>query len=137
MNREQAEATAAEFSLPVSEPASKWKVGDVVTLASGAAPRRAGEQMVRQNGRDATMILIAFRHGMRASELCTLRWDNIDLGAGKVHVNRAKNGSPSVHPLAGVELRALRRLRREAPESPFVFVSERDAPFARTASARW
>jgi integrase len=67
---------------------------------------------------------------LRSSEVCTLRWDNIDLGAGEVHVNRAKDGSPSVHPLAGVELRALRRLKREAPESPFVFVSERGAPFA-------
>jgi len=47
----------------------------------------------------------------------------------KLHVNRAKNGSPSVHPLAGLELRALCRLKRESPETPFVFVSERGSPF--------
>jgi len=75
------------------------------------------------------MILIAFRHGMRATELCTLRWDNVDLRQGKVHINRVKNGTPSVHPLSGTELRALRRLQRESIESPFVFVSERGTPF--------
>src|SRR5271154_1571580 len=79
--------------------------------------------------RDATMILLAFRHGHRAAELVTLRWDNVDLAHGKLHVNRVKNGSPSVHPLAGTEIRALRRLKRESPESPFVFVSERGSPF--------
>ena len=58
-----------------------------------------------------------------------MRWDAIDLDQGKVHCNRRKNGAPSVHPLAGVELRALRRVKRESPESAFVFVSERGAPF--------
>jgi integrase len=72
---------------------------------------------------------VAYRHGLRASEVCTLRGDAIDLDHGKIHVNRAKNGAPSVHPLSGIELRALRRLKREAPLSPFVFVSERGAPF--------
>ena len=57
-----------------------------------------------------------------------MRWDAIDLDQGKVHCNRRKNGAPSVHPLAGVELRALRRVKRESPESAFVFVSERGAP---------
>ena len=75
------------------------------------------------------MILIAFRHGLRASQLVTLRWDAIDLDHGKVHCNRRKNGAASVHPLAGVELRALRRVKRDLPKSPFVFVSERGAPF--------
>ena len=83
----------------------------------------------RNGHRDATMILLAFRHGLRAAELVTLRWDNVDLAHGKLHVNRVKNGSPSVHPLAGTEIRALRRLKRESPESPFVFVSERGSPF--------
>jgi integrase len=89
--------------------------------------KAAGEN--RNGHRDATMILVAFRHGLRASEVCTLRWDQIDLDHGKIHVNRAKNGAPSVHPLSGVELRALRRVKREAPLSPFVFISERGAPF--------
>jgi len=83
----------------------------------------------RNGHRDATMILLAFRHGLRAAELVTLRSDNVDLAHGKLHVNRVKNGSPSVHPLAGTEIRSLRRLKRESPDSSFVFVSERGAPF--------
>jgi len=51
-------------------------------------------------------------------------------GDGQIHVSRAKNGAPSVHPLSGVELRARRRLKRDQePPSPFVFTSERGAPF--------
>ena len=72
--------------------------------------------------RDATMLLVAYR--LRAAEVVTLRWDNVDLAQGKLHVNRVKNGSPSVHPLSGTEMRALRRLKRESQESSFVFTSE-------------
>jgi integrase len=72
----------------------------------------------RYGFRDAAMILVAFRHGFRPSELCGLRWDAIDLQHGKIHRNRRNNGAPSVHRLAGVELRALRRVRRESPPSP-------------------
>jgi type 1 fimbriae regulatory protein FimB/type 1 fimbriae regulatory protein FimE len=75
------------------------------------------------------VVLIAYRHGLRAVELVTLRWDAVDLNHGRLHVNRAKNGAAGVHPLTGRELRALRRLRREQePESPYVFTSERGAP---------
>ncbi len=82
----------------------------------------------RWGHRDATMILIAYRHGLRASELCALRWDQVDLPHGRLHVSRAKNGVPSVHPLGGAELRALRRLQREQEDSRYVFLSERGAP---------
>src|SRR5271170_8288236 len=78
----------------------------------------------RNGHRDATMLLLAYRHGLRAAEVVTLRWDNVDFAQGKLHVNRVKNGSPSVHPLAGTEIRSLRRLKRESPGSSFVFVSE-------------
>lgn len=80
--------------------------------------------------RDQTMVLMAYRHGLRAIELVSLRWDAVDFAAGHLHVRRAKNGAPSTHHLLGRELRALRRLKRDQePESPFVFTSERDAPF--------
>jgi type 1 fimbriae regulatory protein FimB/type 1 fimbriae regulatory protein FimE len=72
-------------------------------------------EMARDRGRyghrDATMILIAYRHGLRVSELCTLRCDQVDFERGLLHVRRAKNGTPSVQ-------RALRRLLREQPEYP-------------------
>src|SRR5262249_26963152 len=65
------------------------------------------------------------------SELVTLRWDQVDLdGGGILHITRRKRGTPSTHPISGEELRALRRLKREAKPNPFVFVSERGAPFS-------
>ena len=82
----------------------------------------------RYGHRDATMILLAFRHGLRASELCELQWSQIELNAGRLHVRRSKKGTPSVHPLQGDEIRALRRLQREQEASPFVFTSERGGP---------
>ena len=68
----------------------------------------------RYGHRDSTMVLLAFRHGLRASELVDLRWEQVDLKGGVLHVRRVKQGSPATHPLTGRELRALRRLQREA-----------------------
>jgi integrase len=87
-------------------------------------------QRGRNGHRDATMILIAYRHGMRPSELVDLRWDQVDLKAGELHVRRRNNGKPATHPLRGDELRALRKLQREAPASPYVFVSEHGTPIS-------
>jgi integrase len=85
----------------------------------------------RHGHRDTTMVLIAYRHGLRASELVTLRWDQIDFNSGLLHIVRRKRGTPSTHPISGDELRALRRLKREAKtQSPFVFVSERGSPLS-------
>jgi integrase len=90
----------------------------------------------RYGHRDATMVLLAFRHGLRASEVCDLRWDQVDFNGAVLHVRRVKNGTPSTHPIQGDELRALRRLQRESPTSPFVFVSERGSPFTTAGFAR-
>ena len=84
----------------------------------------------RHGHRDQTMILVTFRHGLRTAEVIGLRWDSVDLSRGELHVARVKNGKPATHPLTGRELRALRRLKREQAASPFVFTSERGAPFA-------
>src|SRR5262249_55156641 len=84
----------------------------------------------RSGHRDATAILVAYRHGLRASELVTLRWDDIDLATGRLHVRRAKSGDASVHPISARESRALRKLLREAATSPYVFISERRAPLS-------
>jgi integrase len=79
----------------------------------------------RYGHRDATMILIGYRHGLRASELCDLLWSQVELQTGRLHVRRAKSGSPSVHPMRGDEIRALRRLQREQGPSSHVFMTER------------
>jgi integrase len=95
---------------------------EVIKLAEAAKNNRRGH-------RDSTMIWMAYRHGLRASEACDLRWEQIDLNTASVHVTRAKGGDATTHPLIGDELRMLRRLQREAPRSPYVFVTERGAPF--------
>ena len=87
----------------------------------------------RYGHRDATMILVAYRHGLRASEVCDLQWQQIELSEGRLHVHRVKNGIPSVHPIRGDEMRALRKLRRDYPREAYVFVSER--PNVQVAAA--
>jgi integrase len=84
----------------------------------------------RYGHRDATMLLVAYRHGLRASELCGLEWSQVDFNGATLHVTRAKNGKAATHPIRGDGMRALRRLQREAPKSPFVFVNERGTPFS-------
>jgi len=88
----------------------------------------AARSLGRHGHRDMTMILLMFRHGLRVSELVTLRWDMIDMKQGILHVSRLKNGVSSTHPLHGPELRALRKLKRDYPDTPYVFVSERKGP---------
>jgi len=80
----------------------------------------------RRGHRDATMTLVAYRHGLRASEVCGLEWHQIELDQGRLHVRRAKRGTPGVHPIRGDEIRALRRLRRENPSEVHVFVNQPD-----------
>jgi integrase len=92
---------------------------EVETLISAARRGRYGH-------RDATLILIAYRHGLRAIELCNLEWSQVEFSrSASLHVRRAKNGKASIHPLRGDEIRALRELRRQFPESGYVFATER------------
>jgi site-specific recombinase XerD len=90
----------------------------------------------RYGHRDSTMVLVAYRHGLRAAEFVDLRWDQIDFNAANLAVRRIKRGIPSTHPIMGDELRALRRLQREQdPKTPFVFTSERGSPFTTSGFA--
>ena len=89
----------------------------------------AARSIGRHGHRDATLILIAYRHGLRVSELIALRWDQIDLAKGLLSVVRLKSGNHSTHPLRGPEIRALRRLRRDyVAAGPYVFMTERRGP---------
>src|SRR5271169_2886990 len=120
---------------PLRRPNSEFRSREHLTETEVGKLIKAAEGN-RHSHRDATMILVAYRHGLRASEVCDLRWEQFDLSSATLHVNRVKNGKPSTHPIRGDELRALRKLKREAPKSPFVFVSERGGPFT-TDSFNW
>jgi len=84
----------------------------------------------RHRARDAAIILLMFRHGLRTAELVALRWHQVDLKAGYLDVHRVKRGHHAKHPLRGPQLRLLRELQRLYPDSPYVFVSERKAPLS-------
>ncbi len=88
----------------------------------------AARKVGRHGHRDATLILVGFSHGFRVSELVTLKWDQIDLAQGFMHVVRTKNGTPATHPLRGSEIRALRRLQRKYPNTRYVFHEREKRP---------
>jgi integrase len=113
---------------PRLTPYGKRRQREYLTVKEVERLIEAARGRGRYGHRDATMILVAYRHGLRATELCTLRWEQIDLSRGLLHVRRIKNGTPSVHPMGGIEIRSLRRLKREQPESRYVFLTERLGP---------
>lgn len=97
---------------------------------------KAAGQVGRHRLRDRALILVGYRHGLRVSELVGLKWDQFDLKRGQVHINRLKSGSSSTHPIEGDELRLLRRLKREYPDAPFVFTTERGGPLTRSTVSK-
>src|SRR6516164_6319697 len=118
------EAASTSVNVTVGKRSREYLTDrEVERLIEAAKQNRSGH-------RDATAILVAYRHGLRASELVTLRWDDIDLATGRLHVRRAKSGDASVHPISARESRALRKLLREAATAPYVFISESRAPLS-------
>jgi type 1 fimbriae regulatory protein FimE len=105
-----------------------YRTREYLTEKEVASLISAASKVGRHGVRDSTLIMMAYRHGLRVAELVAIRWDQIDLSQGLIHINRLKNGVSSVHPLRGVELRSLRQLQREYPETQYLFVSERKAP---------
>jgi integrase len=123
-------------AVPVRRPNAELRTREYLTDAEVESLTEAAKGN-RYGQRDATMILVAYRHGFRVSELVDLRWDQIDFDRGTLAVRRTKRGTPSTHPIMGDELRALRKLQREQePKSPFVFTSERGSPFTTAGFAR-
>jgi integrase len=119
---------------PVRRPNAEYRKREYLTPAEAERLIEAAKSN-RYGLRDATMILVAYRHGFRASEIVDLEWSAIDFVRAEMHVSRKKGGKPATHPIRGDELRELRKLHREA-KSPFVFVSERGGPFT-TDSFNW
>lgn len=121
-------AVNGKVSPPRRLPNRERRTREHLTPAEVEALMDAAGRLGRHGHRDATLILLAYRHGLRVSELIALRWDQVDLKGGLLHVARLKNGVPATHPLRGPELRALRRLQREYPSSPYVLTTERRGP---------
>jgi integrase len=129
-------ATVNRTVTPKRLPNSKLRTREYLTETEVERLMNAARKN-RRGHRDVTMVLVAYRHGFRAAELVDLRWEQVDFRAATLHVRRLKQGTPSTHPILGDELRALRRLQREQePRSPFVFTSERGAPFSTAGFAR-
>jgi integrase len=121
-NLDLARAAPTAANVTVKAPRDYLTEREVEKLMDAARENRWGH-------RDATAILLAYRHGLRAGELVGLRWDDIDWQTSTLHVRRAKGGIGTRQPLAARELRALRRLQREA-SGVHLFVSERGAPLS-------
>lgn len=129
-------ATVKRTVTPTRRPNAELRTREHLTEAE-VERLMAVARKNRWGHRDATMILVAYRHGLRAAELVDLRWSQVEFATGAMHVRRVKQGTPATHPIVGDELRALRRLQREqGPKSPFVFTSERGAPFTTAGFAR-
>jgi integrase len=123
-------------SVGIRAPNAELRSREYLTLAEVERLMKAARHG-RYGHRDATLILIAYRHGLRATEICDLEWSQVEFGrSASLHVRRVKNGKPSVHPLRGDEIRALRELRRQFPDSGFVFATERGGPFTTDAVNR-
>ncbi len=121
-------------SKPTNEAAGRSR--EYPTESELDALMTAAKSIGRYGFRDYVMILIAYRHGLRVGELINLRWQQIDFQRAEIHVNRLKHGDSSVQPLYGLEVRALRRMQREQPDSPFVFCSQRKGPLTERAVHR-
>jgi len=80
--------------------------------------------------RNATLILLMYRHGLRRCEVAHLRWSDVSLKEGTIYIRRAKGSHSGRHPLQGDELRALRKLLRDYSPSPFVFNGNRHTPLS-------
>ena len=119
--------------VPIRRKNSEYRSREYLTEQEVDQLIDAAGKVGRHGHRDATLIMLSFRHGLRVTELVSLRWEQVDLRQGLLHVNRLKQGNPSVHPLRGPELRALRRLQRDYPTMPYVFSSERKAPLTPDA----
>jgi len=119
------EASPTTVNRTLRQPNSVYRPREYLTEAEVDRLIEAARRRGRNGLRDSCAILLAYRHGLRAQELCSLKWSQIDLRHGRLHVNRAKGGIESVHPLHGPELRALRPLQGH---SPYVFVTEAGTP---------
>lgn len=119
--------------LPPSRKYADVRVREHLTADEISRLMKAAKTIGRHRIRDVALILTAYRHALRVSELVSLRWAQIDFTVGMLYVKRLKKGTPSTQPINGDELRNFRRLQREYPASPYVFSTERGGPLSPDA----
>src|SRR6478609_7323485 len=94
----------------------------------------------RHGHRDWLIGLVIYRHGLRGSEACDLRWDDIDLPKRTIIVRRLKASTDSVHYLERDEVNGLKLLHRQQQsngiKAAYVFINERGQPFGRMGIGR-
>ena len=94
-------------SVPVRPANAELRTREYLTPKEVEKLIATARRSARYGNRDATLILVAFRHGLRASEICDLEWSQVEFSrTPTLHVRRAKNGKPAAHPIRGDELRA-------------------------------
>ena len=133
-NRQVGVDTARD--MPVRRPNADLRSREYRTPAEIEKLIKAAKEG-RWSLRDACLIIVAYRHGLRAVEAAQLEWSQVEFGrSASLHVRRAKKGKPSVHPIRGDELRMLTALRKEYPDSMYFFTTERGTPFTADAINR-
>ena len=130
---------------PVSGTVPNRKANDALRTRSHLTEKEVDKLLKvakqgRYGSRDHLMVLMAFRHGLRVSELCDLQWSDVDFKAGTLHVRRLKGSRDSTHYLEGNETRPLKGLQKES-SGQYIFTTERGGPMSaagfRKQLARW
>ena len=131
-----AKAGRAKGRQPVFSEQSPKRNYDFLTADEITTLERAVTKN-RHSKRDALALRMAYRHGLRASEVSGMEWGDIDLDKGTILVRRSKRGINTTHQIQGETIRALRAVKREQPAgSRFVFLSERGGPWAAVSFSR-
>jgi type 1 fimbriae regulatory protein FimB/type 1 fimbriae regulatory protein FimE len=124
-------------SVPVRPPNAKLRSREYLTADEVEKLIKAAKTGGRYGHRDATLILVAYHHGLRASEICDLKWSDVELGRhATLHVRRVKKGESGRHPIQRKEIQALHELKRQTPDRGYVFSTERCGPFTPDAVNR-
>ena len=115
--------------------ATEQRLRDYLTRDEVALLLRAAKKSPRHAVRNHAMILIAYRHGLRASEVTGLRWSDLDLFTGTIYCRRAKGSRSSLHPMKPAEIAAVEKVLRDGrlKASDYVFQSERAERMTRSA----
>lgn len=118
-------------------PNESYRTREFLTTKEVDKLGEAAKNTGRHGLRDETLIVMMFRHALRVGEVVALKWEQVDLDRGLLHVRRLKRGLPGTHPLRGAQIRSLRKLKREMKDgamkyadSPYVFVNELGSPLS-------